>query len=368
MRSRSGQAVGKLILVLLFLLAVLIVVAVVFVKAITSKPKVTEPVTTSAPAANASVTPAPAAAPVVAGGIKAIQKAGEIKVGMDTGEPPWTGTPPMYFPNEKGDADGFDYMVASQIATSLGVKVRVVHGKYAELPGMLTSGAVDLIISGYSPSSEPGIAWSNAYLEYGLCLIVSKDSPVKSTNDLFGKAVGIFDDDAAAAEVQKLVKGYSELVRLQDGYWDQLLNGKFAGFIYDYPYTIAEINAFYKANPHRAGSLRIVQYNLSDSTYAVGVRTSDADLLGQVNTTLQAFRASDAYGAAIKKYLSGGLAVQAPTKAGQKVYKVKAGDTLSIIAQQQLGGSDKWQDLWKLNKDRFPNPHLIEVGDTVLLP
>jgi nucleoid-associated protein YgaU len=47
---------------------------------------------------------------------------------------------------------------------------------------------------------------------------------------------------------------------------------------------------------------------------------------------------------------------------------VQAGDTLSRIAARELGGSERWKDIWALNKDRFPNPHLIEVGDLVILP
>ena len=41
------------------------------------------------------------------------------------------------------------------------------------------------------------------------------------------------------------MKGYTELVRLEDGYWDQLVSGRFAGFLYDYPYAAAEIDAMY---------------------------------------------------------------------------------------------------------------------------
>ncbi|MCB9685648.1 MAG: transporter substrate-binding domain-containing protein, partial [Alphaproteobacteria bacterium] len=205
-----------------------------------------------------------------------------------------------------------------------------------------------------------------SYLEYGLCLIVPAKSPIKTTNDLFGKPIGIFDDDAAADEVKKLVKGYTEMVRLEDGYWDQLLQGRFAGFLYDYPYAAAEINAWYKQNPSRAGSLRIAQYNLTDSSYSVGVRQGEPELLAVVDQAIATWRDSDAYGAAIKQYLSGGLAVEAPVEG--KVHVVKAGETLSLIAKEELGSVDRWTDLWKANQSRFPNPHLIDVGDKVVIP
>jgi ABC-type amino acid transport substrate-binding protein len=277
----------------------------------------------------------------------------------------------MYQKDSAGKDAGFDVEVAEAIAAAIGVdKVEIVHARYSELPDLLgdPSGKIDLVISGYSPSELAGVVWSDPYLEYGLCLIVPTDSKIKSTKDLYGEAVGIFDDDAAAAEVGGLIKGYTELVRLEDGYWDQLLSGRFAGFVYDYPYAVAEINRFYAQNPHRKGAFRIAQHNLTDSTYAVGLRAADADLLGPINAALSAWMASPAYIEAVKRHLSSGLAAAAPKDATRRTVAVQAGDTLSRIAARELGGSERWKDIWALNKDRFPNPHLIEVGDQVILP
>lgn len=328
------------------------------------KPADPKPSPPAGEAAAEVVPPAPAD-----GAVGRIKAAGVLKVYMDTGEPPWTGTPPMYFRNAKGESDGFDHVVAQVVAEAVGVKkVEVVHAKYSELAdAFATTTLADLLISGYSPVEVDGIRWSRPYLDYGLCLVVPAASDLRTTADLWGKAVGIFDDDAAAEDVNRLVKGYSELVRLEDGYWDQLLSGRFAAFIYDYPYAVAEINAFYKTNPHRAGAFRIAQYNLTDSHYAVGVRKADADLLALVDRAIADWRASDAYADAVKKYLSAGLAAP-PAPKGARTVKVKAGDTLSGIAARELGDLKKWPTIWELNKSRFPNPHLIEVGDEVQLP
>ncbi|MCB9697267.1 MAG: transporter substrate-binding domain-containing protein [Alphaproteobacteria bacterium] len=311
----------------------------------------------------------PANVPTGKAAIDRIKKRGVLLVATDTGEPPFSGTPPMFFTGASGDPDGFDMALARQIASAIGVsEIKPIHAKYSDLEDLLVDpeGKVDVVISGYAPDEAPGISWSKSYLEYGLCLIVPAKSPIKTTNDLFGKPIGIFDDDAAADEVKKLVKGYTEMVRLEDGYWDQLLQGRFAGFLYDYPYAAAEINAWYKQNPSRAGSLRIAQYNLTDSSYSVGVRQGEPELLAVVDQAIATWRDSDAYGAAIKQYLSGGLAVEAPVEG--KVHVVKAGETLSLIAKEELGSVDRWTDLWKANQSRFPNPHLIDVGDKVVIP
>lgn len=363
--SQSG---GKLILISVFVGAVLVVLCATGASVLlASKGGDARPVGVDVePATDDGAEPAPA---VATGAIARIQAAGKLKVYMDTGEPPWTGTPPMYFRNEKGRSDGFDQRVATVIARAIGVKeTDIVHAKYSELAdAFATTQSADLLISGYSPTEVAGVTWSVPYLDYGLCLVVPTTSSVQTVADLWGKSVGIFDDDAAAADVNRLVKGYKELVRVEDGYWDQLATGAFAGFIYDYPYAVAEINAFYKTNPHRAGAFRIAQFNLTDSTYAVGVHSADADLLKVVNEAITTWRESPDYTAAVKEYLSAGLAAPAAPKGAKKVV-VKAGDTLSGIAERELGDRGKWKVVWELNKARFPNPHLIEVGDEVVLP
>jgi ABC-type amino acid transport substrate-binding protein len=338
----------------------------------TGAPPEGSPPAVASPGAAAPPAPAEASAPGAPAGptIAALRARGVLKVGMDTGEPPWTGTPPMYFPDDAGNPDGFDYGLAKVLAAGLGAsEVRVVHAKYSELLDRLAARDFDLIVSGYAATPTEGIAWSVPYLEYGLCLVVPAGSKVKTVADLFGKPVGIFDDDAAAEEVRKLVRGYTELVRLEDGYWDQLLAGRFAGFLYDYPYAVAEIATFYRLNPHRRGAFRIAQYNLTDSSYAVGVRSSEADLLGEVNRLIGLWRATPGYGEAIRRYLSGGEAVVASEKpARSRTVTVVAGDTLGLIARREMGDMALWPKIWKVNKARFPNPHLISPGDEVFLP
>lgn len=327
----------------------------------------------SAPTAADAPAPAePAAVPaaVIAGpAIERIRQRGSLLVGIDTGEPEGAGTPPMYFPDAAGKPDGFDYHVAKWVATTIGVPdVKVVHGKYSELPAMLVDKQqFDVLISGYTPAEKEGIAWSEGYLDYGLCLVVPSRSTVKTTADLWGKSIGIFDDDAAAEAVEKMVKGYTELVRMEDGYWEALDAGTFAAFIYDYPYANAELQGWYADNPKKKGAFRIAQYNLTDDHYTVGVRASEPELLSAVNEAIKRFEASDDYGASVRTYLSGGSKVDAPENSG-RVYVVVSGDTLSKIAGRELRDAGKWREIWALNKDRFPNPNLIEVGDQVVIP
>lgn len=54
--------------------------------------------------------------------------------------------------------------------------------------------------------------------------------------------------------------------------------------------------------------------------------------------------------------------------ASPKTYIVKAGDSLSKIAKEQLGDAKRWPEILELNKDQIPNPNLIRPGQELRLP
>jgi polar amino acid transport system substrate-binding protein len=273
------------------------------------------------------------------------------------------GTPPMLF-KEGSRYDGFDYAIAKSVAKRIGVDdVVIVAGKYSELPARLIAGKADVIISGYTADdSITGVDWSDAYLDYGLCLVVKKGRGVRSTSDLRGKVVGIFNDPAAEEEVQGMNLGQSRIEKYEDGYFDLLDQGKIDGFIYDFPYAQEEIKEF-------DGRLEIVEFNLSKSTYNVGVRRGAATLMKMVNSAVRSLKASDEYRQIVRKYLGGtGPAPVAKVAAGQSVYKVRPGDTLSGIARDQLGNMRRWNEIWEANRNRIADPNLIDIGWELVLP
>ena len=272
-------------------------------------------------------------------------------------------TPPMLF-KEGARYDGFDWAIANALAKRIGVDtVVVVPGKYSELPGRLIADKFDVIVSGYTADpSIPGVDWSDSYYDYGLCLAVRKGSGIRSLDDLSGKVVGIFNDPAAEEDVKRLVHGARAIEKYEDGYYDLLAQGKIDGFIYDFPYAQEEIKPF-------KDRLEIVQFNLTQSSYNVGVRRGATTLLKMVNSAIRELKGADEYRQIIRKYLGGtGPAAITQVASGQKVYKVVWGDTLSKIARDQLGAVKRWPEIWELNKGRIADPNLIEIGWELLLP
>jgi len=56
------------------------------------------------------------------------------------------------------------------------------------------------------------------------------------------------------------------------------------------------------------------------------------------------------------------------TAAGSRSYTVKAGDSLSKIAKQELGDASKWPSIYEANRDKISNPDLIHPGQVLTLP
>ncbi len=63
---------------------------------------------------------------------------------------------------------------------------------------------------------------------------------------------------------------------------------------------------------------------------------------------------------------SAGLKVDA-TPSG-RTYVVKAGDSLTGIAETQLGATSRWKELYELNKEVIKNPDVLRSGIVLVLP
>ena len=60
----------------------------------------------------------------------------------------------------------------------------------------------------------------------------------------------------------------------------------------------------------------------------------------------------------------GPVQAQAP----EKTYTVKAGDTLSKIAQQQLGDAKAYMAIFEANRDQLKDPDKIQPGQVLKIP
>ena len=288
--------------------------------------------------------------------LEAAKKAGVLRVAM---EPDF---PPMYWVNEEGKEDGFDYHLALLVAKELGIPaVKAVEDDYSKLPGLAVEGKADMVMGGYIPDdSIEGIAWSDSYLDFGQCLIVPRGSPIKNIKQLRGKTIGAYEDPAVIKWINTNIPDKKALVTYEGvGWFRHLEQRDVDAIIYDYPFTVEEIKPF-------SSSLQVAAFNLNDSTYAIGIKQGNDDMRAAVNTALSKIKESSAYADLIKHYLPFKISKDVPE--GSDTYTVQAGDSLGQIAAAKLGTATAWKTIWELNKHRIPNPNLLETGDVLIMP
>jgi nucleoid-associated protein YgaU len=70
--------------------------------------------------------------------------------------------------------------------------------------------------------------------------------------------------------------------------------------------------------------------------------------------------------------VQGASATTAPadraTPASARTYTVKSGDSLSKIAQRELGDASKWNAIFDANRDKISDPDLIHPGQVLTMP
>ncbi len=293
------------------------------------------------------------------GVLATIRETGVMRVGMEED------APPLHFINARKQEDGFDFRLAGIIAEALGAKrIQVVEADYEDLPDRLRGGDIDIIMAGYVPDpSIGGIVWSNGYLDFGLCLIVheSMEGTYRSVKDLAGKRIAIYDDPAAERWVQQNIPG-ARISKFSgdDGWFEAVERDQADALIYDYPFAAEEI----KAHPQTT----IVQYNLNQSRYAVGIPAGNYDLVYEVNAAIDKFKATPQYAELMREYLTTASEVFMKPVAGRRTYTVRPGDTLSRIAATELKDVNRWREIWDLNRERVANENLIYPRLVLLMP
>ena len=131
--------------------------------------------------------------------LTALAGAETFKVGMECNYAPfnWTQTEASEFAvpiAAGGFADGYDVQVARKVAEGLGMELEIVKTEWDGLPVALTSGKIDAIIAGMSPTEERMVTidFTDPYYVSDLVIVVMKDGPyagAKSLADFTGARI-----------------------------------------------------------------------------------------------------------------------------------------------------------------------------------
>ena len=206
-----------------------------------------------------------------------------LHVGMELAYPPFEMT------DEKGEPKGVSVDLARELGKFLGKEVQIQNTAFDGLIPALKTGRIDLIISSMTatPARAQSIDFSEPYVKTGLCLLVSKNSPIHSIQDLDqpGKTVAVKQGTTGQTYAVNSIKTAKVLVLdMETAGVLEVVQGKADGFIYDQMSTYSN----WKRNPE---TTRPILKPFKEESWAVGLRKGDTELLSEVNRFLKDFRA-----------------------------------------------------------------------------
>ena len=234
---------------------------------------------------------------LVFGGVSSAQADEYLRVGMEAAYAPfnWTqddnsnGAVPIE--GTKQYANGYDVQIAKKIAEAQGKKPLVVKTAWTGLIPALTSGKIDMIIAGMSPTAErrQEIDFSDRYYRSEPVIVVSSDGN-------YAKAKSVKDFKNAKITAQQGVYLYNLIdqipnVNKQTAMGDfgamrqALASGIIDGYVSERPEarTAEKASSKYKMISLKDGGFQVSD---DDVSLAVGLRKGDNQQMEQVNKVL----------------------------------------------------------------------------------
>jgi polar amino acid transport system substrate-binding protein len=211
-------------------------------------------------------------------------------------------TNPPYAPFEEvvdGQLVGLDMDLTSEVAKDLGYQIEFTQPQFEaiESAAVLDAGSCDIGASALTITDErtAKMDFSKPYYETTLGLLVQEDSGISDLADLTGKPVGVQQGTTGedwATERSEL----TDIVQFE-GLGDQvtaLKSGQVAGIFNDEP----------TLTPYAKDGFKVVGDFDTGEQFGLAVKKGNAQLLEQVNKTLDRLREDGGYDKLIDKWFS----------------------------------------------------------------
>ncbi len=206
--------------------------------------------------------------------INSIKSKGYMTMGTSADFPPFD-----FF--KEGKIIGIDSDISKRIAESLGLELKIKDISFNALITELKNGNIDFIAAGLTKTAEraESIDFSDSYFTASQRLLVKSDSLVSRLEDIDGKKVGVqlgttadsyCTDDLENIEIMRYDKATDAIAALSSGIIDIVVMDDFSA------------NQVVKKNKN----LRLIDGNLTEESYCIGVRKGNLILLRFINETI----------------------------------------------------------------------------------
>ena len=203
-------------------------------------------------------------------------------------------------PYEYHDGDkivGIDMDIADAIAKKLGLEVQIEDIAFDSVILEVTSGKADIGLAGISATDErkQSVDFSDTYTTSKQLIIVKDDSPIKGSQDLEGKTVGvqtgttgdILASDIKDVKPERYDKGMDAVQALSQGKVDAVI-------------IDSEVA---KKFVEETSGLKVLDEAFADENYAIAIKKGNKELLDSVNKALSELKSDGTIDSIIAKYI-----------------------------------------------------------------
>ncbi len=227
------------------------------------------------------------------------QGSNQLKVGLECNYTPfnWTQTDDsngaVAISGSTGQyAGGYDIEIAKKIAAGLGKELVIVKTEWTGLIPAVTSGKIDLVIAGMSPTAErrESVDFSDYYYLSDLVVVVRKDSAFASAtklSDFSGAKLTAQQntfhytvlDQITGLDKQAAMKDFPSMIVAVD-------TQKIDGYISEKPGAISAVAANPDLTYVTFAEGQGFTYTNDDVSIAVAAKKGSTELIGKINTIL----------------------------------------------------------------------------------
>lgn len=205
---------------------------------------------------------------------------------------------PPYESVEGNEIIGIDPEIAKLIADDLGRELVIEDMAFDSIIAAVQSGKADIAMAGLTVTEDrkQNINFSDPYTEAAQVIVVKKDSPVASPDDLEGKTVGvqigttgdIYAGDIADATIERYSKYFEAINALNQDKIDAVIVDREPAKVF----------------VNDSDELKMIDKEFTLEEYAIGVAKENTELLDQINASLKKLQESGEIDKIINKYIN----------------------------------------------------------------
>ena len=217
-------------------------------------------------------------------------ESGRDKSDVELGQPPLVvgmelGYAPFEMRDTNNQPDGISVRMAEDLAQFLGRSLEIKDIAWDGIIPSLKSGQIDLIISSMTntPERAENIDFSDSYVTNALCMLVAKDSDIRSVDDLpeSNRKVAVKISTTGHLWAQRELEGV-ELIVLDDAATCvlEVVLGRADAFIYD------QISIYRHWLQYKEKTRPILE-PIREESWAIGIKKGNEALRADVNEFLR---------------------------------------------------------------------------------